>query len=63
MKFMMTFNWAPDTEVRAEGIERFQSTGGEPPEGVQLLGRGTRTDRVRSFFKSPETQYAAGDVR
>jgi hypothetical protein len=44
MKFMMTFDWAPDTQARAEGITRFQKTGGAPPEGVKLLGRWTRTD-------------------
>lgn len=44
MKFMMTFAWTPDTAVRAEGIKRFQATGGQPPEGVQLLGRWTRAD-------------------
>ena len=30
--------------LRAEGIERFQSTGGLPPEGVKFLGNGTRAD-------------------
>jgi hypothetical protein len=49
MKFMMTFDWAPDTEVRTEGIERFQKTGGQPPEGVQLLGRWTRADLSGGF--------------
>ena len=44
MKFMMTFDWAPDTQSRAEGIARFQKTGGKPPEGVKLLGRWTRAD-------------------
>jgi hypothetical protein len=28
MKFIMTFAWPPDTKARAEGIERFQKTGG-----------------------------------
>ena len=28
MKFMLTFDWSPDTEARAEGIVRFQDTGG-----------------------------------
>ena len=49
MKFMMTFDWTPDTEMRAEGIERFQATGGELPEGVQLLGRWTRADLSGGF--------------
>lgn len=44
MKFMMTLDWAPDTQTRAEGIARFQKTGSAPPEGVKLLGRWTRTD-------------------
>ena len=30
--------------LRAEGIERFQNTGGLPPEGVKFLGRWTRAD-------------------
>lgn len=49
MKFMMTFDWTPDTEMRAEGIERFQATGGQPPEGVKLLGRWTRADLSGGF--------------
>lgn len=44
MKFMFTFNWAPDGEMRAEGIRRFMSGEGTPPEGVRLLGRWTRAD-------------------
>ena len=44
MKFMLTFSWKPDTKTRAEGIARFQSTGGLPPKGVTLLGRWTRAD-------------------
>ena len=42
MKFMMTFNWTPDAQTRAEGIARFEKTGGLPPDGVKLLGRWTR---------------------
>jgi hypothetical protein len=44
MKFMLTFDWSPDTETRAEGIARFQKTGGLPPKGAKLLGRWTRAD-------------------
>ncbi len=44
MKFMVTFDWAPDAAVRAEGIARFRNTGGLPPKGAKLLGRWTRAD-------------------
>ena len=44
MKFMLVFEWGPDTEVRKEGIKRFLDTGGQPPAGIQLLGRWTRAD-------------------
>jgi hypothetical protein len=44
MKFMVTFDWAPDGAVRAEGIARFRNTGGLPPSGAKLLGRWTRAD-------------------
>jgi hypothetical protein len=44
MKFMMTFEWTPDATKRAEGIERFRRTGGQPPKGARLLGRWTRAD-------------------
>ena len=36
MKFMMTFNWKPDTKTREEGIARFRETGGQPPNGGGL---------------------------
>jgi Protein of unknown function (DUF3303) len=49
MKFIMTFAWSPDTKARAEGIERFQKTGGRPPQGVKLLGRWTRADLSGGF--------------
>ena len=41
---MLTFTWKPDTKTRAEGIARFQKTGGLPPKGATLLGRWTRAD-------------------
>jgi len=44
MKFMMTFTWSPDPQRRAEGIARFNRTGGKPPGGVKLLGRWTQAD-------------------
>ena len=44
MKFMLTFEWKPDTKTRAEGIDRFMKTGGLPPKGATLLGRWTRAD-------------------
>jgi hypothetical protein len=48
MKFMLTFSWAPDPETRAEGIARFQKSGGIP-QGVTLLGRWTRADLSGGF--------------
>lgn len=44
MKFMLTFEWKPDTRTRDEGIARFRKTGGQPPKGARLLGRWTRAD-------------------
>ena len=44
MKFMLTFDWKPDTKTRDEGIARFRKTGGQPPNGAKLLGRWTRAD-------------------
>jgi Domain of unknown function (DUF3303) len=44
MKFIMTYEWKPDTKTRSEGIERFRKTGGQPPKGARLLGRWTRAD-------------------
>ena len=44
MKFMLTFDWSPDTKTREEGIARFKKTGGLPPKGASLLGRWTRAD-------------------
>ena len=49
MMIMVTFDWAPDSEAIAEGIARFQRTGGQPPAGVKLLGRWTRTDFSGGF--------------
>ena len=49
MKFMMTFDWNPDTETRAEAVERFRKTGALPPEGVKLLGGWTRADFSGGF--------------
>jgi hypothetical protein len=44
MKFIVTFDWKPDTKTREEGINRFRKTGGQPPKGATLLGRWTRAD-------------------
>lgn len=49
MKFMMTFSWTPDPQRRAEGIARFNRTGGVPPDGVKLLGRWTQADLGGGF--------------
>ncbi|MFC5475702.1 DUF3303 domain-containing protein [Paraherbaspirillum soli] len=44
MKFITTFSWKADAQIRNEAIARFQKTGGLPPKGVTLLGRWTRAD-------------------
>ncbi len=44
MKFMLTFDWKPDTNTQNEAISRFKKTGGQPPKGAKLLGRWTRAD-------------------
>lgn len=44
MKFMLIFNWSPNTQTRAEAIARIRQTGGLPPAGAKLLGRWTRAD-------------------
>jgi Protein of unknown function (DUF3303) len=49
MKFMLTFDWNPNKETRAEAVERFRNTGALPPEGVKLLGRWTRADFSGGF--------------
>jgi Protein of unknown function (DUF3303) len=49
VKFILTFTWTPDAQSRAQGIERFQKTGGLPPAGVTLLGRWTRADLGGGF--------------
>jgi uncharacterized protein DUF3303 len=61
MKFMLTFNWKPDTKTRAEGIARFQKTGGQPPKGAKLLGRWTRADFSGGFdlLESEDSQALA----
>jgi hypothetical protein len=50
MKFMLTFNILPDKTSRNEAIARFMKTGGQPPQGVKLLGRWTRTDFSGGYF-------------
>ena len=44
MKFIMTFEWKPDTKTRAEAVSRFRKTGGLPPQTAKLVGRWTRAD-------------------
>ena len=44
MKFMLTFEWKPDTKTRSEAIARFRKTGGLPPKEAKLVGRWTRAD-------------------
>jgi hypothetical protein len=49
MKFMLTFGWAPDAQIRAQAIARFQKSGGLPPPGVNLIGRWTNADLSGGF--------------
>ncbi len=44
MKFMLTFTLKPDVTSRDEAIARFKATGGQPPNGMRLLGRWTAAD-------------------
>lgn len=50
MKFMLTFAITPDKTARNEAISRFMKTGGQPPQGVRLLGRWTRADFSGGYF-------------
>jgi hypothetical protein len=61
MKFMMTFDWTPDTKARSEAIARFRKTGGLPPKGARLLGRWTRADFSGGFdlLESDDAQAMA----
>ena len=61
MKFMMTFDWKPDTAARSEAIARFRRTGGLPPKGAKLLGRWTRADFSGGFdvLESDDAQALA----
>jgi hypothetical protein len=61
MKFMMTFEWKPDTVTRSEAIARFRKTGGLPPKGAKLLGRWTRADFSGGFdlLESDDAQALA----
>lgn len=49
MKFMLTFEWSPNTEQRAEAFARFRKSGAAMPPGVKLLGRWTRADLSAGF--------------
>ena len=61
MKFMMTFDWTPDTNARAEAIARFRKTGGLPAKGAKLVGRWTRADFSGGFdlLESDDAQAMA----
>jgi hypothetical protein len=61
MKFMLTFSWKPEIRARDEGIARFRKTGGQPPQGAQLLGRWTRSDFSGGFvlLESDDSQALA----
>jgi hypothetical protein len=61
MKFMLTFDWTPDTKERSEAIARFRKTGGLPPKGAKLLGRWTRADFSGGFdlLESDDAQALA----
>ena len=48
MKFMLTFDRNPNTETRAEAIERFPKNGCSPKD-VKLLERWTRADFSGGF--------------
>jgi hypothetical protein len=50
MKFICSFTIDPDGAAQAEAIHRFRTTGGQPPAGVRLLGRWTRTDFTGGFL-------------
>jgi hypothetical protein len=36
---MLTFDWNPNTETRAEAVERFRKTGALPPSWRQMTQR------------------------
>lgn len=57
MKFMLTFSIMPNTTSRNEAIARFMKTGGQPPQGVKLLGRWMKTDFSGGYFLL-ESDYA-----
>jgi hypothetical protein len=49
MKFVVIYSWKSDTKARDEGMARFRKTGGQPPAGVELLGRWTHADLSGGF--------------
>jgi hypothetical protein len=49
MKFMLTFAIKSEAKGRDEAIARFKKTGGQPPNGVKLLGRWTAADFSGGF--------------
>lgn len=50
MKFISVFSVDADGGAQAEAIHRFRTSGGQPPVGVQLLGRWTRADFTGGFL-------------
>ena len=64
MKFMLSFTITPDKAKRDEAIQRFLTTGGQPPKGAKLLGRWTAADfshgydLLESDDTKPLTQFA-----
>lgn len=59
MKFITTFTFEPESGRRDEAIARFQKTGGQPPEGVKLLGRWTAADFSGGFVLIESDDTAA----
>lgn len=49
MKYIVTFDWQPNSEQRTAGIERFKRDGGRMPKGVKLVGRWTKADLSGGF--------------
>jgi len=66
MKFICVFSVEPDGGAQAEAIQRFRTTGGQPPAGVKLVGLWTRADFTGGFLlletddAKPLTEFALG---
>lgn len=46
---MLTFAIKPGGNRRDQAIARFKKTGGQPPKGTKLIGRGTAADFSSGF--------------